>query len=447
MVDAHQTFVIVGGGLAGAKAAETLRSEGFTGRVILIGDERDHPYERPPLSKGYLTGKEERDSVFVHEPAWYARAEVELHLGQTVTSIDRKLRCVHLGDGTSVRYDKLLLATGAEPRRLDIPGTDLAGVHHLRRLAHADRLRQTLTALGRDNGHLVIAGAGWIGLEVASAARGYGAEVTVVETAPTPLHHVIGPELGQLFTELHQEHGVRFHFGARLTEIIGQDGMVLSARTDDGEEHPAHDVLAAIGAAPRTVLAEAAGLDLGDRVQGGGIAVDSALRTSDPDIYAAGDVAAFPLAYPRTGLGAGLSAGPGSGPGAAPSALRVRVEHWANALNGGPAAARAMLGQDVTYDRVPYFFSDQYDLGLEYSGWAPPGSYDQVVVRGDAGKREFVAFWLKDRRVLAGMNVNVWDVTEDIQRLIRSGEQQDPDALADPGVPLGSLGTPGTHHG
>lgn len=437
MVDAHQTFVIVGGGLAGAKAAETLRSEGFTGRVILIGDERDHPYERPPLSKGYLTGKEGRDSVFVHERAWYAQAEIELHLGQTVTSIDRDLRCAHLGDGTSVRYDKLLLTTGAEPRRLDIPGTDLAGVHHLRRLAHADRLRRTLTALGRDNGHLVIAGAGWIGLEVAAAARGYGAEVTVVETAPTPLHHVIGPELGQLFTELHQEHGVRFHFGVRLTEITGQDGMVLSARTDDGEEHPAHDVLAAIGAAPRTALAEAAGLELADRALGGGIAVDTALRTSDPDIYAAGDVAAFPV----TGWGGTLSV------------PRVRVEHWANALNGGPAAARAMLGQDVSYDRVPYFFSDQYDLGLEYSGWAPPGSYDQVVVRGDAGKREFIAFWLKDRKVLAGMNVNVWDVTEDIQRLVRSDEPQDPDALADPAVPLGSLGSPGTgtqgrtHHG
>ncbi|MFD5780851.1 NAD(P)/FAD-dependent oxidoreductase [Streptomyces sp. NPDC126933] len=425
MVDAHRTFVIVGGGLAGAKAAETLRAEGFTGRVILIGDERDHPYERPPLSKGYLLGKAERDSVFVHASGWYAQAEIELHLGQTVTSIDRDARCVHLGDGTSVRYDKLLLATGAEPRRLDIPGTDLVGVHHLRRLAHADRLRQVLTALGRDNGHLVIAGAGWIGLEVAAAARGYGAEVTVIESAPTPLHHVLGPELGQLFTDLHREHGVRFHFGARLTGITGQDGMVLAARTDDGEEHPAHDVLAAIGAAPRTALAEAAGLELADRDQGGGVAVDAGLRTSDPDIFATGDVAAFPLPDWSGTLPAG----------------RVRVEHWANALNGGPAAARAMLGQDVTYDRVPYFFSDQYDLGLEYSGWAPPGSYDQVVVRGDAGKREFVAFWLKDRKVLAGMNVNVWDVTEDIQRLIRSAEPQDLEALADPGVPLGALRT------
>ncbi|WUW24226.1 FAD-dependent oxidoreductase [Streptomyces sp. NBC_01463] len=418
MVDAHRTFVIVGGGLAGAKAAETLRSEGFSGRVILIGDERDHPYERPPLSKGYLAGKEDRDSVFVHETAWYAGADVELHLGQPVTALNREARSVELGDGTVIHYDKLLLATGAEPRRLDIPGTGLAGVHHLRRLAHADRLRNVLAALGRDNGHLVIAGAGWIGLEVAAAARGYGAEVTVVEPEATPLLRVIGPELGQIFTDLHSDHGVRFHFGGRLTEIVGQDGMVLAVRTDDGEEHPAHDVLAAIGAAPRAALAEAAGLETVPRAQGGGIAVDASLRTSDPHVFAAGDVAN--VAHPLLGT-------------------RLRVEHWANALNSGPAAARAMLGQEVSYDRVPYFFSDQYDLGLEYSGWAPPGSYDQVVIRGDAGKREFIAFWLKDRKVLAGMNVNVWDVTETVQELIRAAQPVDPDALADPSVPLESL--------
>ncbi|MYW16084.1 FAD-dependent oxidoreductase [Streptomyces sp. SID2955] len=419
MVDADQTFVIVGGGLAGAKAAETLRAEGFTGRVILICDERDHPYERPPLSKGFLLGKEERDSVFVHEPAWYARNDIELHLGQTVDRVDRAARTVRYGDdGTLVRYDKLLLVTGAEPRRLDIPGTGLAGVHHLRRLAHAERLKGVLQHLGRDNGHLVIAGAGWIGLEVAAAAREYGAEVTVIEPEPTPLHGVLGPELGNVFAQLHREHGVRFRFGARLTEIVGQDGMVLAARTDDGEEHPAHDVLAAIGAAPRTGLAEAAGLEIADRADGGGIVVDERLRTSDPDIYAAGDVASFPLTL---------------------TGARLRVEHWANALNGGPAAARSMLGKDVVHDRVPYFFTDQYDLGMEYSGWAPPGSYDGVVIRGDAGKREFIAFWVKEGRVLAGMNVNVWDVTERIQNLIRSRAQVNVEALSDPHVPLDSL--------
>lgn len=417
MVDAHRTFVIVGGGLAGAKAAETLRAEGFSGRVILIGDERDHPYERPPLSKGYLTGSDERSSVFVHEPAWYAGAEVELHLGQTAVHIDRDAKAVRLGDGTRIHYDTLLLTTGAEPRRLDVPGTGLAGVHHLRRLAHADRLRGVLAARGRENGHLVIAGAGWIGLEVAAAARGYGAEVTVVEPEPTPLYTVLGAELGALFADLHQEHGVRFHFGARLTEIAGHAGVVQAVHTDDGTEHPAHDVLAAIGAAPRTGLAESAGLALADQ-PGGGIAVDTSLRTSDPHIFAAGDAAAVEQPGRNT---------------------RLRVEHWANALNSGPAAARAMLGQEVTYDRVPYFFSDQYDVGLEYSGYAPPGSYDQVLCRGDLAKREFIAFWLRGDRVLAGLNCNVWDVTDPIQELIRSGRDIDQQALADPEVPLESL--------
>ncbi len=418
MVDAHQTFVIVGAGLAGAKAAETLRSEGFTGRVILIGDERDRPYERPPLSKGFLVGSAERDSVFVEPAAWYAEHDVELHLGQPVVALDRAARTVTLGDGTVLQYDKLLLATGSEPRRLDIPGTDLVGVHHLRRLAHSERLKHVLTSLGRENGHLVIAGGGWIGLEVAAAARGYGAEVTVVEPSPTPLHAVLGPELGSVFTDLHTEHGVRFHFGARLTEITGQDGMVLAAVTDDGTEHPAHDVLAAIGAAPRTALAESAGLTMADRSEGGGIAVDAALRTSDPDIYAAGDVAN--AEHPLLGR-------------------RLRVEHWANALNGGPAAARSMLGRQVSYDRIPYFFTDQYDLGMEFSGHAAPGTYDQVVVRGDVGKRQFIAFWLRQGRVLAGMNVNVWDVTEAIQNLIRDGRAVDPEALSNPSVPLASF--------
>ncbi|GGO80624.1 NAD(P)/FAD-dependent oxidoreductase [Wenjunlia tyrosinilytica] len=418
MVDADQTFVIVGGGLAGAKAAQTLRSENFSGRVILIGDELDPPYERPPLSKGFLTGEKDRASVFVHEPGWYANHDVELHLGQTVTHLDRAAKTVRLGDGSVIRYDKLLLATGAEPRRLDIPGTDLAGVHHLRRIAHAELLRGTLASLGRENGRLLIAGAGWIGLEVAAAARGYGVEVTIVEPEPTPLHSVLGPQLGSLFTDLHRQHGVTFHFGARLTAITGQDGMVFAATTDDGDEHPAHAVLAAIGAAPRTALAENAGLALAPREEGGGIAVDASLRTSDPDIYAAGDVANAET--PHLGH-------------------RVRVEHWANALNGGPCAARSMLGQDAAHDRVPYFFSDQYDLGLEYSGHAAPGQYDQVVCRGDVGKREFIAFWLREGRVLAGMNVNVWDVTDPVQRLIRSRVQVDPERLSDPDTPLESL--------
>ncbi|QMU75613.1 FAD-dependent oxidoreductase [Streptacidiphilus sp. PB12-B1b] len=419
MVDAHETHVIVGAGLAGAKAAETLRAEGFTGRVILVGDEREHPYERPGLSKGFLAGTSERSELFVHDSPWYAAHEVELRLGSPVTRLDRTDRVVELADGTVLHYDRLLLATGSAPRPLDVPGIGLGGVHYLRRLADSERLRATLRTLGRENGRLLVVGAGWIGLEAAAAARTYGAEVTVVEPQPTPLYGALGPEVGEFFARLHQDHGVRFHFGASVTAIEGEDGMVLAAHTDDGDEHPAHAVLVGVGAAPNTELAAAAGLEIAPREDGGGIAVDSSLRSSDPAVFAAGDVAS--AAHPLFGR-------------------RLRVEHWANALNGGPAAARAMLGQDVVYDRVPYFFSDQYDLGMEYSGYAAPGSYDHVVVRGDAGKREFIAFWQgPDNRVLAGMNVNVWDVTDPIQQLIRSARPVDPDRLADPSVPLGDL--------
>ncbi|MDT0266873.1 FAD-dependent oxidoreductase [Streptomyces sp. DSM 44915] len=416
-MDGTQTFVIIGGGLAGAKAAETLRAEGFGGRVILIGDEHEQPYERPPLSKAYLAGRAERDSVFVHPAGWYAAHRVELHLGQPAVAIDRERREVRLGDGTRLPYDALLLTTGAEPLRLGIPGTELAGVHHLRRLAHADHLRGVLTGPGRDEDPLVIAGAGWVGLEVAAAASELGVPVVVVEPAPGPLHRVLGPELGEVLAGLHTEHGVRFRFGERLASIEGRDGIVAGVRTTSGERLPARAVLAAIGARPRTSLAASAGLALADEGVGG-IAVDAALRTSDPRIFAAGDVAAQELGH---------------------GGDRRRVEHWANALHAGPAAARAMLGQEVVFDRVPYFFSDQYDMGLEYSGWAPAGDYDRVVWRGDVAKRTFVAFWLRGGRVLAGLNMNVWDVTDAVQRLIRSGRRVDPAALADPAVPLTAL--------
>ncbi|WP_042400985.1 NAD(P)/FAD-dependent oxidoreductase [Streptacidiphilus carbonis] len=419
MVDAHETYVIVGAGLAGAKAAETLRAEGFTGRVILVGEEREAPYERPGLSKGYLTGAASRSDLFVHDSHWYTEHDIELRLGAPATRLDCPARTLHLADGTVLTYDKLLLASGSAPRTLDVPGVGLGGVHYLRKLPDAERLRASLQTLGRENGRLLLVGAGWIGLEVAAAARGYGAEVTVVEPQPTPLHGVLGPEVGAFFTRLHEDRGVHFHFGAGVTEIEGEDGMVLSVHTDDGDEHPAHAVLIGIGAAPQTALAEAAGLALAPREEGGGIAVDSSLRTSDRDVYAAGDVAS--AEHPLFGR-------------------RLRVEHWANALNGGPAAARSMLGKPVVYDRVPYFFSDQYDLGLEYSGYAAPGSYDHVVVRGDAGKREFIAFWQSPGgRVLAGMNVNVWDVAGGIQQLVRSGRSIDPDRLADPAIPFADL--------
>ncbi|MGW5052170.1 NAD(P)/FAD-dependent oxidoreductase [Actinokineospora sp. NPDC004072] len=391
-----EVFVIVGAGLAAAKAAEALRAEGFAGRVVVIGDEGDRPYERPPLSKGYLLGDQARDEVFPHPEGWYAEHSVELRLGRPAVAIDRAAREVELDGGERIGYTKLLLATGSSARR--VPG--LTGVHYLRKLEDSERLRKALETGGR----VVIAGAGWIGLEVAAAARARGCPVTVVEPAPTPLHAVLGPEIGGFFADLHRGHGVEFRFGAQLAGA--GDGM---ATTSDGEEIPADTVVVGIGARPNTELAEKAGLGVDN-----GVLVDTALRTDDPDIHAAGDIASVPNAV---------------------YGKRLRVEHWGNALAGGQAAAKAMLGQDVVYDELPYFFSDQYDVGMEFAGWVEPGSYDQVVKRGDG--QEFHAFWLAGERVVAGMHVNRWDEgIGDVQALIRSGRGVDPTRLADAAVPL-----------
>jgi NADPH-dependent 2,4-dienoyl-CoA reductase/sulfur reductase-like enzyme len=405
-------FVIAGASLAGAKAAQTLREEGFAGPITLLGTEQHRPYERPPLSKGYLLGKDERDSIFVHEPGWYAEHEVDLRLGTTVASLDRGARRLELADGASIGYDKLLITTGASPRRLPVPGADLDGVLYLRTVDDSERLQAAFRAGGR----VVIAGAGWIGLETAAAAREYGCEVTVIELEPTALYRQIGPELGEVFASLHRSHGVTFRFGEGVGELRGSAaaaGRVTAVVTSAGSEVPADLVVVGIGAVPNTALAEQAGLAVDN-----GILVSEGLRTEDPDIFAVGDVANWfnPL------LG-----------------RRIRVEHWGNALAGGPAAARSMLGQDVSYDLVPYFFSDQYDLGMETAGVPEPGGYDDVVYRGDKHSLEFIAFWLNDGAVVAGMNVNVWDVTDDIQALIRSGQQVDVARLTDPDVPLTEL--------
>lgn len=406
---AERTFVVVGAGLAGGKAVETLRAEGFTGRVVLVGAEPHRPYERPPLSKDVLAGRADPDTTFVHEPGWYAEHEVELLAGTPATGLDLAARRLDLADGRPVGFDALLLATGAVPRPLPVPGADLAAVHYLRTREDAVTLRDTLTGGPR----VVVVGAGWIGLEVAAAARGHGATVTVVEPAPTPLHGVLGPEMGVVFAALHRDHDVAVRTGTGVRALQGSAGRVTGVVTDRGEVLPVDVVVVGVGVRPADELARAAGLPVDN-----GVLVDAALRTDHPDVYAAGDVAN--AAHPLLGG-------------------RVRVEHWANALHGGPAAARSMLGQPVSYDRVPYFFSDQFDLGMEYSGWAPAGSYDEVVVRGDLGAREFVAFWLAQGRVLAGMNVNVWDVTAQVQALVRAGRPVDRTRLADPAVPLAEL--------
>ena len=402
------TYVIVGASMAGAKAAETLREEGFGGRIVLLGEEQERPYERPPLSKGYLLGKDERSSIYIHEQGWYAENGVDLRLGVTATSLDLGSREVRLADGGTVGYDRLLLATGAAPRRLSVPGADLDGVVYLRRVGDSERLAGAL----RGGGRVAVVGAGWIGLEVAAAAREFGCEVTVVEPEPGALHRHLGPELGAMFADLHREHGVTLRFGESVTELRGSGG-VSSVATSAGAVLDVELVVVGIGAVPATRLAADAGLDVAN-----GVIADAGLRTSAHEVFAAGDVAnAFHPLYGK----------------------HVRVEHWANALNGGPAAARSMLGKGVSYDAVPYFFSDQYDLGMETAGLPEPGSYDQIVYRGDREAREFIAFWLSGGAVVAGMNVNVWDVSDDIQSLIRARRPVDESRLADPDVPLTAL--------
>jgi NADPH-dependent 2,4-dienoyl-CoA reductase/sulfur reductase-like enzyme len=400
-------YVIAGASLAGAKAAETLRDEGFDGDIVLIGSESERPYERPPLSKGYLLGSDPRDSVYVHPEGWYAEQHVDLIEGVTVTAIDPGTRTVATtgpAGGAELSYDKLLLATGASPRRLDFPGSDREEVLYLRTITDSDRLRSAFQPGTR----VVVAGAGWIGLETTAAARTADCPVTVLEPQPGALHDQLGPELGAVFADLHRAHGVEFRFGEKAVEF--RPGAVI---TSGGAEIPADILVVGIGAAPNDGLAARAGLETGN-----GVLTDAALRTSDPNIFAAGDVANF--FHPLLGR-------------------RIRVEHWANALNGGPAAARSMLGQSVSYDAVPYFYSDQYDLGMECAGLPSPGSYDQVAYRGDPGTLEFIAFWLSGGVIIAGMNVNVWDVNDDIQALIRSARPIDLARLTNPDIPLTDL--------
>ena len=401
-----RTIVIVGASLAGAKAAESLRDEGYDGRVVLLGDEPERPYERPPLSKDYLQGGVARETVHVHEAGFYDERAIELRTGVRATAIDTAERTVTLGGGERLAWDRLLLAVGAKPRRLAVPGADLDGIHYLRDLADCDRLRTALST----GGNLVVVGAGWIGSEVAASARQLGMDVTLLERLAVPLENVLGPVVGGLYADLHRERGVDLLTGVTLGGFEGA-GRVERVRLADGRTIDCSAVVVGVGVTPRTALAEAAGLAVGD-----GVLVDATLRASAPDVYAAGDVAS--ATHPFYGR-------------------RVRVEHWANALNQGPAAARNMLGREEPYDRIPYFFSDQYDVGMEYSGLAR-GS-DEVVFRGDPASRELIAFWIADGRVAAGMNVNVWDVTDAIQRVIRSRAPVDGGRLADPDVPLEQL--------
>ena len=406
MPQATQTFVIVGASLAGAKAAETLRSEGFDGRVVLIGDEARRPYERPPLSKEYLRGEKDFDAAAVHPADFYDEQDIELRSSSLVTAIDPAAASVTLSSGEQIAYDRLLLATGATPRRLPVPGAELPGVLYLRSADDADTLRQAIGLTAQ----VVVIGAGWIGAEVAASARQLGAAVAMVELAAVPLERVLGAEVGAIYRDLHASHGVDLHFGVGVEAIVGSK-TVEAVRLSDGTELPASAVVVGVGVAPRVELAHAAGLAVED-----GVVVDEHLETSVPGIFAAGDVAnAF---HPRYGT-------------------RIRLEHWSAALNQGPAAARAMLGQRVVYDRSPYFFSDQYELGMEYRGWAP--DFDEVVFRGDPASGAFLCFWLRHGEVAAAMNANVWDAGDAIEALVQAAQPVDRARLADPDVDLAGL--------
>jgi 3-phenylpropionate/trans-cinnamate dioxygenase ferredoxin reductase component len=407
-VPTDQTFVIIGAALAGAKAAETLREEGFDGRIVLVGAESERPYERPPLSKDYLR-RETTDRPYVHDEGFYEESDIELRTATEVESIDRSRSEVALAGGERIGFDRLLLTTGAEPRRLNVPGGDLDGVLYLREVADSDTIAERIEAGGK----LVTIGAGWIGAEVAASARSKGCDVTILERMALPLEHVLGAELGAIYRDIHIDHGVELLADTELEGFEGS-GAVESVRTADGRSIEADFVVVGVGVVPRTQLAEAAGLEIRN-----GVVTTERLETSADGIYAAGDVAnALNPLYGE----------------------HIRVEHWANALNQGPAAARNMLGQESPYDNVPYFFSDQYDVGMEYAGYAT--EWDEVVFRGDVAGREFVAFWVAGGRVVAGMNVNVWDVIDDIQALIRSTTTVDRARLEDPDVPIGELAAP-----
>ena len=400
------TFAIVGASLAGAKAAETLRQEGFDGRVVLVGAEDARPYERPPLSKDYLRGEVGREKVYVHDEGFYGEHEIDLRLGRRAESLDTSSGELELDGGERLRYDRLLLTTGAEPRRLSFPGAELDGVLYLRSVQDSDALRARLDR----GGALVVIGAGWIGAEVAASARQRGLEVTVLDPLSVPLERVMGAEVGAIYRDIHTDHGTQMLMGTGVEAFEGHRA-VERVRTSDGRELECDYVVVGVGVQPRVGLAVQAGIAVDN-----GILVDEHLQTSLPGVFAAGDVAnAHHPFYSE----------------------HIRIEHWANALNQGPAVARSMLDQSAAYARLPYFFSDQYDVGMEYTGFAR--SWDRVVFRGDPATREFVAFWLAEHRVVAGMNVNVWDVIDPIKRLISERVTVDDRRLADPDVPLEEL--------
>jgi len=401
------TFVIAGGGLAAAKAIEQLRVGGFEGRIVLVGAEQHLPYERPPLSKGYLLGSEELDKAFVQPPDWYDEHDVDLRLGTNATGIDLDAHSLTTDRGL-VDYDRLLIATGARPRRLALADDSGAAVAYLRTIEDSQRLRAALQP-GR---RIVIIGGGWVGLEVAAAARTAGSEVVVLEALDLPLVRVLGPEVAEVFRNLHVEHGVDLRTNVSITAIHRDQGRRAVVTLADGSSLGADLLVVGVGVAPNTELADTAGLHTDN-----GVVVDERLRASHPDVFTAGDVAN--VYHPVLGR-------------------HVRVEHWDTAIQQGRSAARNMLDAKEAYTLLPYFFTDQYDLGIEYVGSIGPDGYDEVVLRGDVPGRQLTAFWVKGDRVLAGMHANDWDAIEPIRSIVTAGHV-DLTRLRDPSTPLDVL--------
>ena len=399
----NDSVVIVGGGLAGASAAFALREHGMQGRVVLVGEEQVAPYERPPMSKGYLRGEDPFEKTLVRPEAEYGSQNIEMLLGRRAVTLDPVGRTLNLDDGTDLTYDSLLLATGSAPRKLGFGRPGLAGVHYLRTVEDADALRDAAVSATS----IVVIGGGWIGSEVAASLKQLGHDVTMISATERPLEAVLGPEIGQVYADLHAEHGVQIVHG--LVSDIDGDEHVTAVRLEDGRTFATDLVVVGIGATPRIKLATRGGLETTE----GGIAVDEYLRSSVPNIYAAGDVAA--AWHPRFGR-------------------HIRVEHWDNAVRQGKTAAANIAGVTEAYARTPYFYSDQFDLGMEYRGFAP--KWGRIVVRGDLVTREFIAFWLADGRVAAAMNANLWESGAELKKLVESEQRIDPDRLADPAVPL-----------
>ncbi|MDO8145578.1 NAD(P)/FAD-dependent oxidoreductase [Isoptericola sp. 178] len=382
-------IVVVGGGLAAARATETLRDQGYDGPLVVVAGEPMPPYERPPLSKEYLRGEAGRADLRPLDADWYSDHNVDLRTGTSVTALDVGARSVTTAPGGSQRYSRLVLATGSRVRRIDVPGAELDGVHYLRSVRDADRLS---TALSED-GPVVVVGDGWIGMEVAASARQLGRDVTVVGRGPHPLAS-LGAEVARVFTGVHEDNGVRLLHGRSVVAIQGDGTRASSVHLDDGTSLAARTVVVGIGVTPEVGLAAEAGLDLVADRDGGGVAVDGTLRTSAPEVWAVGDIAAVPSArFDRL----------------------LRIEHWAVADETGKHAARAVMGSEEPYDVLPYFFSDQFDLGMEAKGLTE----GDVVISGSAEDRECVAFWVDGGRVNGAMAVNVWERMDEAEELIR----------------------------